>query len=121
MILFFFFKQIIVERAPHERTLPRLPKSKFLVRSDFSLHQFTNIINIKLFSPSSHQDEEDDNSKGSNGSGRHTNSLHTHTLFLMTDQGHIPGPSQLLFTIYEESKDEDGFLYLTYASENTFG
>jgi len=24
-------------------------------------------------------------------------------------------------TIYEEQKDEDGFLYITYSGENTFG
>lgn len=24
-------------------------------------------------------------------------------------------------TIYEEKKDEDGFLYITYSGENTFG
>lgn len=27
----------------------------------------------------------------------------------------------MMSTIYEESKDEDGFLYMTYSGENTFG
>jgi hypothetical protein len=27
----------------------------------------------------------------------------------------------LMSSIYEENKDEDGFLYMTYSGENTFG
>ena len=27
----------------------------------------------------------------------------------------------LMSSIYEEQKDEDGFLYITYSGENTFG
>jgi GABA(A) receptor-associated protein len=33
----------------------------------------------------------------------------------------IPPSNTILSTIYEEHKDEDGFLYLTYSGENTFG
>ncbi|KAF3792653.1 Autophagy-related protein 8d [Nymphaea thermarum] len=27
----------------------------------------------------------------------------------------------MMSTIYEEHKDDDGFLYMTYSGENTFG
>jgi GABA(A) receptor-associated protein len=27
----------------------------------------------------------------------------------------------LMSVLYEENKDEDGFLYMTYSGENTFG
>ena len=27
----------------------------------------------------------------------------------------------MMSSIYEENKDEDGFLYMTYSGENTFG
>ena len=27
----------------------------------------------------------------------------------------------MMATVYEEHKDEDGFLYITYSGENTFG
>merc|ERR1719231_1205192 len=30
-------------------------------------------------------------------------------------------PADLMSSIYEDQKDEDGFLYITYSGENTFG
>ncbi|CAN6457544.1 unnamed protein product [Victoria cruziana] len=33
----------------------------------------------------------------------------------------LPPTGSLMSTIYEEHKDEDGFLYMTYSGENTFG
>lgn len=33
----------------------------------------------------------------------------------------IPPSTALMSAIYEEHKDEDGFLYITYSGENTFG
>nr|QAR18126.1 ATG8e1 [Nicotiana benthamiana] len=33
----------------------------------------------------------------------------------------LPPTAALLSAIYEENKDEDGFLYMTYSGENTFG
>ncbi len=35
--------------------------------------------------------------------------------------GSIPATAALMNTIYEEHKDEDGFLYITYSGENVFG
>jgi hypothetical protein len=29
--------------------------------------------------------------------------------------------AQLMSSLYEEHRDEDGFLYITYSGENTFG
>lgn len=29
--------------------------------------------------------------------------------------------ASIMSAIYEENKDEDGFLYMTYSGENTFG
>ena len=33
----------------------------------------------------------------------------------------LPPTSQLINDLYNNSKDDDGFLYIIYASENTFG
>ncbi|XP_057996608.1 autophagy-related protein 8C-like [Hevea brasiliensis] len=33
----------------------------------------------------------------------------------------LPPTGSLMSAIYEESKEEDGFLYVTYSGENTFG
>ncbi|KAK4743412.1 hypothetical protein SAY87_001413 [Trapa incisa] len=34
---------------------------------------------------------------------------------------YIPINSAMMSAIYEENKDDDGFLYMTYSGENTFG
>nr|XP_010908955.1 autophagy-related protein 8C isoform X3 [Elaeis guineensis] len=33
----------------------------------------------------------------------------------------LPPTAVMMSAIYEENKDEDGFLYMTYSGENTFG
>ncbi|CAI8588736.1 unnamed protein product [Vicia faba] len=33
----------------------------------------------------------------------------------------LPPTATLMSSLYEEHKDEDGFLYMTYGGENTFG
>lgn len=34
---------------------------------------------------------------------------------------HLSVAAALMSAIYEENKDEDGFLYMSYSGENTFG
>ena len=33
----------------------------------------------------------------------------------------VARPAALMSDVYEDHKDEDGFLYITYSGENTFG
>ena len=41
-------------------------------------------------------------------------------IFLFVNDS-IPSTSQTMNQLYQLYKDEDGFLYITYSSENTFG
>jgi len=43
------------------------------------------------------------------------------SLFIFLDDRSILTPSSTLSSVYNENKNEDGFLYLTYCCENTFG
>jgi GABA(A) receptor-associated protein len=73
-----------------------IDKNKFLVPSDLSIAQFLFTIRkrIKLRPEQS--------------------------LFLFVKNS-IPRSDILLSQLYKEYKDEDGFLYITYSGENTFG
>ena len=42
-------------------------------------------------------------------------------LFLFIDNKLLPASSELIGKLYETEKNKDGFLYVTYCSENTFG
>lgn len=37
------------------------------------------------------------------------------------DTSAVSGAAALMSDVYEDHKDEDGFLYITYSGENTFG
>ncbi|KAK9202499.1 hypothetical protein WN944_017710 [Citrus x changshan-huyou] len=41
-------------------------------------------------------------------------------IFIFVDNV-LPPTGAIMSTIYDEKKDEDGFLYVTYSGENTFG
>jgi GABA(A) receptor-associated protein len=75
---------------------PKLDKNKYLVPSNFTLGQFIFIIRKRLELPPEK------------------------AIFLfINDQ--IYNSTKILSNIYEFNKDQDGFLYITYTFENTFG
>ncbi|CAD5326379.1 unnamed protein product [Arabidopsis thaliana] len=41
-------------------------------------------------------------------------------IFIFVDNV-LPPTGAMMSTIYDENKEEDGFLYVTYSGENTFG
>ena len=88
---------IICERAnTANRDCPLIDKNKYLVTKDLTLGQFIYIIRKRL-------------------------RLSSEKAIFLFINGTIP-PSSCMFTdIYDFHKDVDGFLYITYSFENTFG
>jgi GABA(A) receptor-associated protein len=87
---------IIVEKSNTNKTLPFIDKNKFLTPSDLTLGQFYYVIRKRI--------KLDSNA----------------ALFFFINDAMFPVAS-MIDHIYNENKDEDGFLYITYTSENTFG
>lgn len=77
-------------------TLVDIDKQKYLVPRDMNLGQFIYIIRKRI--------KLDPNE----------------ALFVLVNNNFIPG-NKVLNEIYENNKCNDGFLYITYGSENTFG
>lgn len=89
---------VICER--HNRApvlLPDIDKNKYLVPSELTLGQFSFVIRKRL-------------------------KLKEHnSLMIYTEDGTLPTSASTLAHIYTTHKNEDGFLYLTFSTENTFG
>ncbi|KAK7346708.1 hypothetical protein VNO80_21231 [Phaseolus coccineus] len=86
---------VIVEKA--ERSdIPSIDKKKYLVPADLTVGQFVYVIRkrIKLSAEKA--------------------------IFIFVDNV-LPPTGAIMSAIYEEKKEEDGFLYVTYSGENTFG
>ena len=85
----------MVERVPNS-LIPEIDKRKFLVPNDISVAQFMWIIRKRIQLPSEK------------------------AIFLFVNKT-IPQSSSTMGQIYNNFKDEDGFLYISYSGENTFG
>jgi len=86
---------VIVEKSPKSK-VPEIDKKKFLVPSDITIGKF--IFEIRKHIPLSAEQ----------------------AIFLFVKDS-LPPSADLVSTIYNQHKDEDGFLYITYSGENTFG
>ncbi len=85
---------IIVE--PNSEQIQKIDRSKFLVPRDLTFGQFIYVIRKRM---------KIDSDK---------------SLFVFAN-GVLPPSTNLLQDIYERYADDDGFLYLKYDFENTFG
>lgn len=86
---------VICERA-NKTDVPDIDKKKYLVPSDLTVGQFVYVIRKRIELPPEK------------------------AIFLFVNNM-LPPTASLMGAIYEEHKDEDGFLYITYSGENTFG
>ncbi|XP_057315423.1 microtubule-associated proteins 1A/1B light chain 3C-like [Hydractinia symbiolongicarpus] len=88
---------VIVERYHKEKALPLLDKTKFLVPQELTMSQFVTIVRNRMsLSP-------------------------TQSFYLIVNNKSLASMSTTLQEIYKDEKDEDGFLYMTYASQEIFG
>ncbi|KAF2168079.1 hypothetical protein M409DRAFT_65614 [Zasmidium cellare ATCC 36951] len=86
---------VICEKV-EKSDIATIDKKKYLVPADLTVGQFVYVIRKRIkLSPEK-------------------------AIFIFVDEV-LPPTAALMSSIYEEHKDEDGFLYITYSGENTFG
>lgn len=87
---------VICIRDPRSEQLPLIDRSKFLVPNDLTVSQFSLVI-------------------------RKRTRLPPEMAMYLVIGNTFPAPNTLMSAVYEQHKDEDEFLYIVYAGENTFG
>lgn len=86
---------VIVEKAG-KTDIPDIDKKKYLVPSDLTVGQFVYVIRKRIkLTPEQ-------------------------AIFLFVNNT-LPATASLMSQIYKEHKDKDGFLYISYSGESTFG
>ena len=86
---------MIVEKA-EKSDIADIDKKKYLVPADLTVGQFVYVIRKRIkLSPEK-------------------------AIFIFVNNV-LPPTAALMSAVYEEHKDDDGFLYITYSGENTFG
>ncbi len=86
---------VILERAPSAE-VPDIDKNKYLLPRDFTVANFLEVIR------------------------KRTNLTREQALFVYVD-GTVPASNAMFGSIYEHHKDKDGFLYVVYTGESSFG
>ena len=87
---------IICERSKTQNSLPFMDKIKYLVPYDITIYQFLIVIRRRL-------------------------SLKPEVALMVSIDDIIPSSIATMGELYSSHKYTDGFLYLEYSQENTFG
>lgn len=88
---------VIIEISPRaDKTMPTIDKNKFLVPGDLTLGQFVFVVRKRLVLP---QEK---------------------ALFVFVGNS-LPTTGSLMRELFGSHRDRDGFLYMSYCGENTFG
>ncbi|XP_036408491.1 microtubule-associated proteins 1A/1B light chain 3C-like [Megalops cyprinoides] len=86
-----------IERYQREKYLPPLDKTKFLVPQELSMTQFVTIIRNRM------------------------SLMPSQAFYLLINNNGLASMSLTMAQVYKDHKDDDGFLYMTYASQEMFG
>ncbi|GMI91469.1 AUTOPHAGY-RELATED 8A, AUTOPHAGY 8A [Hibiscus trionum] len=86
---------VIIEKAENS-DVPDIDKKKYLVPADLTVGQFVYVVRKRI-------------------------KLSAEKAIFVFVKNTLPPTAALISALYEENKDEDGFLYMTYSGENTFG
>ncbi len=89
---------VILEKSSHDKYLPKLEKNKLLVANDMTTSNIIQLLKKNLTIDSS-----------------------TAIYIMISDKNIVLSGSQSIESIYKDYKNEDGFLYLEYCTENVFG
>ncbi len=87
---------VIVYRSKTSADIPDLKKNKYLVPRDFTVGQFIYLLRSHI-------------------------KLEPHKSMFLFVNNSLPTTSTLMSTLYKTYKDNDGFLYMVYTGESTFG
>lgn len=87
---------IIVERSGRSIDIPLIDKNKFLAPGDLSVSQFLYVVRRRM-------------------------QLSRETALFLFVGNTLPTTGTLLRELYANYSDNDGFLYMLYSGENTFG
>uniref|UniRef100_A0A3B4AD80 Uncharacterized protein n=1 Tax=Periophthalmus magnuspinnatus TaxID=409849 RepID=A0A3B4AD80_9GOBI len=88
---------VIIERYEKEQFLPPLDKTKFLVPHELTMTQFVTIIRNRMAL------------------------LPSQAFYLLINNSGLASMSLTMAQVYKEHQDEDGFVYMTYASQEIAG
>merc|ERR1712196_443776 len=86
---------VICEKDPRS-DIPPVDKRKYLIPMDLTVGQFVYVIRKRISIPSDK------------------------AIFIFVNNT-LPPTAALMSTVYEQHRDADGFMYMMYSGENTFG